>query len=117
MMQFIENGFNISMLDIIIFVFTLTALFIIYKMFNIAGWKNREYNKNNDSFDENWRRNNMIFEEKISGVTFRYDEEERILQIIDSRGNMSRDPINIELDGIGELIDFVDRLEEYVDEQ
>lgn len=65
------------------------------------------------------RRDKVIFEELISDVIFRYDENTRILSMRDRRDLSNTDvkPIEMKLDnGIVDLREFVDRLEEYVDE-
>lgn len=65
------------------------------------------------------RRDKVIFEEIISGVKFRYDEESRILSITKMRGLTNTDvkPIEMVLEnGIEDFREFVDRLEQYVDE-
>jgi hypothetical protein len=64
------------------------------------------------------RRNKVIFEEKISGVIFRYDEETRVLTIGNRRGLTNTDipPVEVRLESFNEFREFVDRLEEYVNE-
>lgn len=64
------------------------------------------------------RRDKVIFEELISGVIFRYDEKTRILSMRNRRDLPNTD-VHIEMtlsNGIEDLRDFVDRLEEYVSE-
>jgi len=65
------------------------------------------------------RRDKVIFEEMISGVIFRYDENTRVLSIGNRRDLSNTDvkPIEMRLDnGIEDFREFVDRLEQYVDE-
>lgn len=61
------------------------------------------------------RRERVIFEEMISNVNFRYDEKTKILTI-GERYESSTEPIKVKLNSLDDLREFVDRLEEYVNE-
>lgn len=64
------------------------------------------------------RQDKVIFEEIISNVIFRYDEKTKFLTIgerFDTKSEIQ--PIKIKLNnGIDDLREFVDRLEDYVNE-
>ena len=64
---------------------------------------------------EKERRKRVIFEEMISNVPFRYDEKTKMLTIGEGH-NSSVEPIKVKLSGLKDLREFVDRLEDYVDE-
>jgi len=61
------------------------------------------------------RREKVIFEENISGVPFRYDEKTRMLTI-GKRFDSNTSPIEVKLNSLDDLREFVDRLEDYVNE-
>ena len=61
------------------------------------------------------RRERVIFEEIISNIPFRYDEKTKILTI-GERYNSSVEPVKVKLSSLDDLREFVDRLEEYVNE-
>ena len=61
------------------------------------------------------RRERVIFEEIISNVIFRYDEKTKMLTIGEDYES-STEPIKVKLNSIVDLREFVDRLEEYVNE-
>jgi hypothetical protein len=61
------------------------------------------------------RRERVIFEEMISNVPFRYDEKTKILTIGEGH-NSSVEPIKVKLSSLDDLREFVDRLEDYVNE-
>lgn len=73
-----------------------------------------------DAYDENdldkKRRERVIFEEIISNAIFRYDEKTKMLTIGDRSASSDAQPIKMKLSGIDDLRDFVDRLEDYVNE-
>lgn len=63
------------------------------------------------------RQKKVIFEEIISNVIFRYDEKTKMLTIGERSDLSNIQPIKVKLNsGIEDLRDFVDRLEEYVNE-
>lgn len=70
--------------------------------------------KENDIDTE--RQDKVIFEEIISNVTFRYDEKTKILTIGEKYDTSNEQPIKVKLNSLADLGEFVDRLEEYVDE-
>jgi hypothetical protein len=63
------------------------------------------------------RQEKVIFEEIISNVIFRYDEKTKMLTIGERSDISNAQPIKMKLNsGIEDLREFVDRLEEYVNE-
>jgi hypothetical protein len=146
MAYFTNDGFVISGYEIFLIIFGIIAIVIIFRLFDrisryISKWtcKSDDYpgpKKFADSADiyqesrlnENMfsdvyreddlyteRRERVIFEEIISDVRFRYDEKTKLLTIGESYES-STEPIKVKLNSLDDLREFVDRLEEYVNE-
>lgn len=62
------------------------------------------------------REEKVIFEENISGVSFGYNEKTRVLTIGEKCESKNVVPIEVKLSKFDDLRDFVDRLEDYVNE-
>lgn len=119
---------TISSYDILIAIFVLiigpTILKVFYrKTVDIADVYNGHDDypgseKSPDIYEEDdldtERREKVIFEETISGVIFRYDEKTRVLEI--GEGQTSIPPIKMKLNRFSDFREFVDRLEEYINE-
>ena len=140
-----ENGFIISGNEIISIIFLLSMIYMIFQLFirNIGDIgkifdiftehddypgstkfsKNKKDEKGNRSIEDVYlessdleREEKMIFEENISGVPFRYDEKTRVLTIGERYNRDGPNPIEVNLDSFDDFREFVDRLEEYIDE-
>ncbi len=129
-MYFKINDLVISDLDILETIFTVyVGIFMLKILTSTIRNVNTRTNKSDDypgsiklEDEENLlyteRREKVIFEETISNAVFRYDEKTRILTI-ENRNKLTDanvPPISMQLDSIVDLREFVDRLEEYVDE-
>lgn len=131
-MYFTDNGFVISGRDILIIAVAIsTGLLVLQvigkKIRNITSRENKfedypgstkisdisdVYRENNLDIE---RRKDVIFEEKISGIPFRYDEKTRVLTI-GERFDSNTHPIEVKLNSFDDLKEFVERLEDYVNE-
>ncbi len=129
-MYFKINDLVISDLNILEAIFAAyVGIFMLKILISTTSNINKRTNKSDDypgsiklEDEENLlyteRREKVIFEETISNVVFRYDEKTRILTI-ENRNKLTDanvPPISMQLDSIVDLREFVDRLEEYVDE-
>ncbi len=142
-MQLTDDGFVISGVEILYIVLAIYLLIFMTKLFDKVddylraklpsdAFKPDDYpgstnysggSYGSDTYIDNdldeERRDKVIFEEIISGVIFRYDEESRVLSIAHRKGltNTDEKPIEMVLEnGIEDFREFVDRLEQYVDE-
>lgn len=131
-MYLTDDTITVSSYDILIAIFVLTVGPIILKALSrkvadIADVYNKSDDypgpaKSPDIFEEDdggydldtERREKVIFEEKISNVIFRYDEKTRVLTIGEEQTSMP--PIKMKLNSFSDFREFVDRLEEYIDE-
>lgn len=135
-----ESGFIISGWEIIEIIFIISIGYTILKFFggkilNITvrfdehddypgSTKLSEDRKNEknyrtiieDAYLYSEMQEKMIFEENISGVPFRYDEKTRVLTIGQRFNNDGPHPIDVNLDSFDDFREFVDRLEEYINE-
>jgi hypothetical protein len=146
-MYFTNDGFVISGYEIFLIIFGISAITIIFRLFDrisrciTSKWTNSSEDYpgskkfqdfadayqasklNEDMFSDTRREDNLdterrervIFEEMISNVPFRYDEKTKILTI-GERYDSSAEPIKVKLSSLDDLREFVDRLEEYVNE-
>jgi len=141
-----ENGFIISGNEIIEIIFLLSIIYMIFQLFyrNIAdiGKIFDRITEHDDDYpgstkfskikkdekrirsiediylksSDSEREEKMIFEENISGVPFRYDEKTRVLTIGERYNRDGPNPIEVNLDSFDDFREFVDRLEEYINE-
>jgi hypothetical protein len=129
-MYFTDDGFVISAREITailaIIVIVPILLKILYrKICNMIGNKYSEDYPGSTKFADIYqesdldteRQKKVIFEEIISNVIFRYDEKTKMLTIGERSDISNTQPIKVKLsNGIEGLREFVDRLEEYVNE-
>jgi hypothetical protein len=141
-MYLTNDGLVISGLEIILIIFALLIIITIFISFGrinryiTSKWINKsddypgstnfeDVHKNKldtckpsditDMYNDNGLNSvqeKVIFEEIISDVSFRYDEKTRVLTIEEM--NESTDPIEVKLNSLDELREFVNRLEDYV---
>lgn len=141
-MYFTNDGFVISGYEIFLIIFGISAVTIIFRLFDrISRYNNSSEDYpgskkfqdfadayqasklNEEMFSDTHiednldteRRERVIFEEMISNVPFRYDEKTKILTI-GERYDSSAEPIKVKLSSLDDLREFVDRLEDYVNE-
>lgn len=145
-MYLTNDGFVVSGREIILIIFAMSVIIAIFISFGriiryIISKRNDKYDDYpgsskfediyqdvkldtdksdiSDTYDESdlnrkWQEK-VIFEETISNVPFRYDERTKVLTI-GERFESSTEPINVKLNSLNDLREFVDRLENYVNE-
>ncbi len=134
-MYFTNDGFVISGYEIFLIIFGIAAIITVFRLFDrISRYISKLTCKSDDypgskkfvDFADVYResrlndlgaerRERVIFEEIISNVRFRYDEKTKMLTIGESY-ELSTEPIKVKLNSLDDLREFVDRLEEYVNE-
>jgi len=138
-MQFTEDGFSISTDEIMLTFMLLVSIYFFSKIiWRLIQSKYNSSTKNdgifkfgqtkpiipveddqdddeeeeNDEYYESEEEKKMKFEEDINGIPFKYDEKTKILTI----GFGSRS-VTVQLDDFNQFREFVDRLEEYIQEE
>lgn len=126
-MYFTDDGLVISAREI---TEIIVAIVIVAMMSNMVYRKISSIATNRSSKSEDYpyhsrfedrhmeieRQEKVIFEEVISNVTFRYDEHTKMLTIGERSDVSDAQQIKVKLSSLDDLREFVDRLEEYVNE-
>ncbi len=124
-MQLTAEGFSISTMEVVVLIFAISVIYIFFttrasnytpKPKPTSGYLVREKAVKKEPIKEPKEEEiievrKMEFTEKISGVPFTYDEKTRMLTI----GKDTKVTVKLE-NGIEDFRDYVDRLEEYVQE-